>query len=241
MQINLKNIKGIIFDFDGTLYDNSKLSFNLIANRFFDIFKIKADRDTRADLAGRDFVNIDKYHDIFYKVLASHTFYTVNYMRNWHQKIYGKHMLKIMKKYHKPYNGAIELFSILEKAGIKTAIFSDYADIQKRMNAIGFPENITSHTYSAEDFGATKPAKRPFLTIAGYFNLPPENILVVGDRADRDGRGADAAGMKYIRIESKHSRHESKNEKHINDSLFDTLTWDDFYSTLSSFFTKKSV
>ncbi len=203
MLVDLKKIKGIIFDFDGTLYDNSKLAFNLISNRFFDVFKIKADRDTRRELAGRDFVNIDKYHDIFYKVLASHTFYTVNYMRNWHMNVYGKHMLKVMKKYHKPYKGAIELFSILEKADIKTAIFSDYAAIQERMKAIGFPDNISAHTYSAEDFGATKPAKRPFLAIAKYFNLNPANILVVGDRADTDGRGADVAEMNFIIIASK--------------------------------------
>ena len=238
MLVDLNTIKGIIFDFDGTLYDNSKLAFNLISNRFFDVFKIKADRDTRTELAGRDFRNIDKYHDIFYKVLSAHTIYTVNYMRNWHLNVYGKHMLKVMKKYHKPYDGAIELFSILEKAGIKTAIFSDYAGIQERMKAIGFPENLSAHTYSAEDFGATKPAKRPFLEIAGYFNEEAKNILVVGDRADTDGRGADVAGMKFIRIASKYSRREGRNEKTINDALFDTLSWDDFYKTLSEFFSR---
>ena len=64
---------------------------------------------------------------------------------------------------------------------------------------------------SSESFGALKPAPRPFLEIAAKLNISPENILVIGDRNDTDGLGAESAKMKFIQTES----HKTKGDKTV--------------------------
>ena len=48
----------------------------------------------------------------------------------------------------------------------------------------------------SEEVGVRKPHPRIFLRAADHWNLPPRDILVVGDRADWDVVGARCAGMK---------------------------------------------
>jgi FMN phosphatase YigB (HAD superfamily) len=77
-------------------------------------------------------------------------------------------------------------------------VYSDYPQTGDRLRAIGL--DPPSRVYGPEDFGAQKPAPRPFLSIAADLGAAPAAVLVAGDRDDTDGAGAAAAGMQYARI-----------------------------------------
>lgn len=234
MLMNFNEIDGIIFDFDGTLYDFAKLPKNLIINKPFDIFKIKGDRDVRRELKGLDFGSCEKFKEEYFKLLSKKTKHSVKTMENWYYSTYRPYMCNILNKYYKAYDGVNEVFEILKNKNIKTAIFSDHTNMNGRLEAIGLSANICDSIYSSEDFGALKPAKRPFLSIAKDLNIDSSRILVVGDRDDTDGAGALSCGMKFLRIASKKSRKEKPAEKEKKAELFDTLEWVDFYNLIKS-------
>ena len=62
----LHNIKGIIFDFDGTLFDNALFPFYLIFANPLDVFRIWKERLVRKRFAGRDYTSSDKYFQAFF-------------------------------------------------------------------------------------------------------------------------------------------------------------------------------
>ena len=68
-----KNFDAIIFDFDGTLYDNYKIGKNLISSNFFDLPKIGADRKIRKELKGKFFGNEQAFFSEYYKLLSAKT------------------------------------------------------------------------------------------------------------------------------------------------------------------------
>lgn len=49
-------------------------------------------------------------------------------------------------------------------------------------------------TYAGERLGHLKPSPQPFLRVLRDLELPPQALLHIGDRADTDGAGAEAAG-----------------------------------------------
>ena len=80
------------------------------------------------------------------------------------------------------------------------------------MLAVGMDQELVSffsRIYSTQEFGCLKPAKRAFDEIAKAMAVPPENCLVVGDRADTDGEGARNSGMQFIQISDKNKKKES--------------------------------
>lgn len=236
--MDLKDIRAIIFDFDGTLYDFSGLPKNLILNKPFDLFKIKADRDVRRELKGIDFGSVEEYSLEYFKRLSKHSGKSIKKITNWYYNTYLPHFRFVLKKCYKPFDKAQNLLSLLEQKGIKVAIYSDHSDLKGRAEALGLINIPNDFLFSAEEFGALKPAKRPFIEIAKKLNTDFGNILVVGDRLDTDGEGAFACGMNFIRIASKRSRKESIEEKQKNDKVFTTFEWNDFYNFLYDFYQK---
>ena len=66
-----KEIAAVIFDFDGTLYDNTGIALKLIKARPFDMFKMNAERQARKLLKGAYFESEEKFLDQFFSVAAA--------------------------------------------------------------------------------------------------------------------------------------------------------------------------
>lgn len=195
-----KNIKAVIFDFDGTLYDNYKIAKNLIISHPFDLMKIKADRDIRKILKGKFFGDSQNFFNEYYKLLSEKTGLSIKAAETWYQNKYIESMIKILQKKYCCQPGASDLFNFLDNSGIKTAVFSDYNKVPQRMEAVGLSSKICSNLYSSVELGGLKPAAEPFLKIAGDLQVEPSQILVVGDRDDTDGQGARNCGMQFVQL-----------------------------------------
>lgn len=219
----LSNIKAVIFDLDGTLYDSRWLPVRLIWALAMDVFRVKADRDVRNKLKGIDFGSPEAYKAEYSRLVAKRTNLKPKDALNWYSNRYVGTMSYLLKRYYPSRPHAAEVFADLHGKGIKLAVFSDYPRIHQRMRALDFTNEtlaMISGEYSAEDFGAQKPSPRPFLEIARQLGVLPEECLVVGDRDDTDGEGARKSGMQFVQIET----HKTK----VIEPNHPVWSWNDF-------------
>lgn len=213
--MNVKKFKAVIFDFDGTLYDNSGIGKALVFSAPLDMFKIRADRIARKRLWGCDENSQEKFDEIFFERASKFAHVSSKKYKKWYEERYQKIFLNALKKKRFRARPNVEkIFSSLCESGAKIAIFSDYKNVRERMLAIGIPEKsmeLCAGFFSAPEFGCLKPAPRGFLQVAGNLGVAPKQCLVVGDRADTDGQGALHAGMNFIQIKP-HENPEEKND-----------------------------
>jgi len=205
----LDNIKGVIFDFDGTLFDNAFIAFHLIAAFPPDLLRIRRERLVRKHFAGCDYLNPEMYHRAFFTELGRPFLRSVERMRSWYFDRYMPRMTRVLKKHYKPRPGLLAFFKQIDNPAsvTKMAVYSDYPFLKERMEALSIFTSERIRLYSPESFGAQKPAVRPFLEIAKEMNLSPEEILVIGDREETDGLGAFGAGMHFFCLETGRRRY----------------------------------
>ena len=201
----IMNIEAVIFDFDGTLYDMKGFAKKLILSSLRDIFIMGAERKIRRELRGKDFGNAEALKNEMISKIAEKSRKSEQKIRTWYENRYVQNMCRVLSKHYRVRSEVPELFASLHEKEIKIAIFSDYPIVRERMSAIGLgkeAQNLCEKIYSAQDFGALKPAPRPFLEIAAALNTKSENCLVVGDRCDTDGEGARLSGMSFFQIKN---------------------------------------
>ena len=217
------DIKAIIFDLDGTLYNFKWLPFRLMWSLPTDILRIKADRRVRKSLKGCDFATPEAYLAEYAQRMAEKTDFKSQDALNWYINRYMGTMCFLLKRYYSQRAQLAEVFARLHQQKIKIAVFSDYPRVHQRIRALDFSdETMTtiSGIFSAQDFGSQKPAPRPFLEIAANLGVTPNQCLVVGDRDDTDGAGARETGMGFIQIET----HKTK----IIEANHPVWSWEDF-------------
>ncbi|MDR3173945.1 MAG: HAD family hydrolase, partial [Treponema sp.] len=190
----------LIFDLDGTLYDTRGFARRLVLARPGDGLLMLAERGIRKRFAGADYLSAGAYYGEFFFRMSRAAGRSAEGLRNWYFDRYIPLMCGVLKKHYRPRPGAVELFAGLTQRAFPFAVYSDYPRTAERLSSLGLEQALGGKLYGPEDFGAQKPAPRPFLSIARDMGVPPDRTLVIGDRDDTDGAGAAAAGMAYIGI-----------------------------------------
>jgi putative hydrolase of the HAD superfamily len=94
--------------------------------------------------------------------------------------------------------GIEALLDLLERAGVRIGVFSDYP-AEGKLRALGLGDRFSPVLCSLDQtINALKPHPRGFLRACEMWQLQPHEVLVVGDRADADAAGAEAAGMSCV-------------------------------------------
>ncbi|MDR0455361.1 MAG: HAD family hydrolase [Treponema sp.] len=238
----LDNIKGIIFDFDGTLFDNTLLPFYLVAGRPWEWRRILKERLIRKRFAGCDYASAEEYYRAFFTALGKACFRSPQRIRNWYLNHYMPRMARVLKKHYQYRPGLQDLFCQFETVNApRIAVYSDYPFLKGRMEALGSHFGPRVLLYGPESFGAQKPAVRPFYQIAAALDAAPEEVLVIGDREATDGLGAFRAGMHFFCLETGRRRYfrldpyrrHPKNEEPQGPSLVMYAgVWDDLVKLL---------
>lgn len=85
-----------------------------------------------------------------------------------------------------------------QRRGVKLIVYSDNS-AREKVAAIDFPAD---EIFSADDefISCMKPDARGLKKILAHMNLKPEDVLYIGDRHDRDGICAEAAGVDYCDV-----------------------------------------
>lgn len=193
----MADIKAVIFDLDGTLYDKSRLPFRLIIRQILrgKLFMLKRERSVRKELKGIYFGNGEKFEEAFYT-----KFHRKN-AKKWYYEIYMPDTIKILKKHYHIAPWVEECIASLKTKGIKVAVFSDYGFVEEKLDAIGFTSQWADYLFDAPSLGGLKPCKEAFIKVCDTMNISPQHCLMVGDRDDTDGAGAMYAGMKFLKVD----------------------------------------
>lgn len=191
-------IKGIIFDLDNTLVDFTRFKENSIKSAiesmidaglkidpetaYKKIFQIYEEKGWEYQKVFDDFlIEIIGYID--YKILASGI---VAYRR-------AKEGSLVL------YPNVTRTLLNLVKKGVKLAVVSDAPALQVWTRLVQMNlHHIFDVVITFDDTGKRKPEPEPFLKALEKLNLNPEEVIMVGDWAERDIVGAKKVGIKTI-------------------------------------------
>ncbi len=191
----MSSIKAVAFDIDGTLYPNSRMyavSASLLA-RNLKLFR--AFYAVRTEL--RNIRPINNFYDTQTMMVAekmgrsveeTQALITEEFYTKW-EKVF--HHVNL-------HSGVIETFSWLEKRGIILAVLSDFP-VETKLKILNI-ENYFRVALCSETVGYLKPAPEPFNALLEKLNVPPKNLLYVGNSYEYDVQGAARLGIRTAHI-----------------------------------------
>lgn len=197
-------VRAVIFDVDGTLYDQRRVKARIL----FDA----SGRLVRKHLCLTDlkvlyhFGRIREYlsrapvphlEDQQYNLTASAVRTPVQRVKTIVTEWLLEKPLSYLPAYRLP--GTLELFQALKTYGFRIGIFSDYPPKEK-IAALGLQADQVSCA-TDPDVDALKPDPRGLVRLAGRLGVRVEQCLMVGNRDDKDGEAARRAGMDYLIVE----------------------------------------
>jgi putative hydrolase of the HAD superfamily len=197
-----RNIEGVAFDLDGTLYPNYRLNIKLIP------FLLKEWRLVSAFGKARGIIRVEQersipQQDSFYeyqaKLVAKLRNVSAEGMQEKIEELIYRGWEPIFKKV-KLFNKVQETLTALREAGYKLGILSDFP-LEAKLEFLGITA-FWDTVLCSENFNVLKPHPLPFIKLAQAMSLPPEKILYVGNSRSYDVAGANKAGMKTAWIKN---------------------------------------
>jgi len=198
--LNWGEIRLVVFDVDGTLYDQRGLRLCMLremllaALRKRDIHFIRilsAYRRIREQLG-------DELHEDFERELASRTAASVGCSLERVQSTAAewleKRPLRHLSRYR--YPRLPELFRGLRKHGKQIGIFSDYP-AREKLQAMGLDADFVVCAGDA-DVGVLKPHAKGLRVLMARAAADPAQTVLIGDRPERDGLAAQGAEVRAL-------------------------------------------
>jgi FMN phosphatase YigB (HAD superfamily) len=210
--IDWKNIKLVVFDVDGTMYNHKKLRQKMFFSLVYyylprpmqwpDLKILKIFREEREKHKGLSAANLGNDQ---YEWCRTRTGKDIDRIRQVVDRWIMVYPLRLLKQL--VYPGLHGLFAQLKKAGIPVAVLSDYP-AEEKLQVMGFEADLVIDS-ADKRVNALKPDPAGLKFIAEYFNTDPRDIVLIGDRDDTDGEAARKINMPYIIIEKDkiHSGH----------------------------------
>ena len=91
-----------------------------------------------------------------------------------------------------PRRGVREVLEYFRGRVRAQVVFSDF-ESEYKLKCLDL-EVYFAALYAGEHLGGIKPSTKAYLKILEDMDIPPQALLHIGDRAETDGRGAEAAG-----------------------------------------------
>ncbi|EQB14472.1 hypothetical protein L288_01635 [Sphingobium quisquiliarum P25] len=183
----------IVFDMDGTLYDQRSLRWRMARLLMGDAIRTRSlaavrtlsayrrQRETMGSGMTVDFVS-EQYR------LAGRCPDAVRAtVAEWMER----RPLPLLRRHRTP--GVDGLFAKLGRRRA-VAVFSDYK-AEDKLAALGLSAHLT---VAAEDVGRLKPDPAGLLWLMAQANTTAERTMMIGDRDDRDGEAARRAGVRVL-------------------------------------------
>ncbi len=202
MQLN-KNftLKAVIFDVDGTLYDQKRLRQRMLVDIFttlllspgklIDVKILWNFRKNREKIITMQIKDIERQQ--YLRCAKALNVPPERVRKTVHEWMFEK-PLRYLKSCQ--YKEVKFLFKYLRKNGVSIGIFSDYP-AKDKLNALDLSPDIVVCS-TDQEVDRLKPDPRGLLVAAEKLKLPVNNCLFVGDRDEKDGECARRAGMRYL-------------------------------------------
>ena len=194
----MSDIRLVIFDLDGTLYDLKGMKRQIFVRAFPAAFlHLFITQKRRKQLSGRVFDGKDE----LLSCMMRRPWWALPRaaaLQAWYEQDFYRIFLDILGG-RAPRDGASRLLAGLAEAGIPVAVVSDYGHVAERLQLLGLVRE-GMFTASCEDYGVLKPCRRPFEAALSHFDVSAAEALVVGDRDDTDGASARLLGCEFFMV-----------------------------------------
>ena len=208
MKFDWDRIGLVVFDVDGTLYDQHALRYRMVPDLLLDAMRhrtlsklrvIKAYREMRERLA-------EVEAEDFESQLLAATVESTGASELQIQAIVGEWMetrpLAYLRSFR--YPGLDELFAGLKQSGKVIGVFSDYP-ARAKLDVLGL---AADHVVSAPEarVGRLKPHPKGLQVLMADAGFSAAQTILIGDRVERDGYAAKRAGAaSLIRSATQHA------------------------------------
>lgn len=200
MSLGWDPIHLVVFDMDGTLYRQRQLRFRMARDILLHAL-LKRDANVIAVLAKyrriRERLGDEQAVD-FERALIAQTAEATASSPDRIRTIVSEWIERRRLKYLAAcrYPGVPQLFAGLRRSGRSIGILSDYP-AQAKLEALGL---TADHIVSAGDdgIGLLKPHPKGLAFLIAAAGVTPQETLVIGDRADRDGLVARRVGAQAL-------------------------------------------
>ena len=193
MSITLKNIQAVIIDLDGTMVDTAP-DFLVAINHMraeFDLAPINLDTIKRFIGKGSE--------NLIHTVLAID--FSATQIAQYFaaaMEVYQRHYLAINGDYSKLYPDVIEGLQVMRALGLRLACVTNkpIAFTVPLMEKKGLASYFNV-VYGGDSFVRKKPDPIALLQVCTDFNLPPSQVLAIGDSSN-DAQAARAANCPVL-------------------------------------------
>ena len=185
--------KGVLFDLDGTLYNDllAKLLLMGLNPRFFYVAKVLGEaRDHVREQEPRPHESLYPYID---DVVANRLKVKVQDAVSMRHRL-QQHVMPSMIKKVGCYQRLPQFLDAITTSGMKIGVLSDDRPNEK-LNALGLASYPWEIVQDLNNIGCLKPQPLGFKEACEAMNLKESSVLFVGDKDKLDGRGAESAGM----------------------------------------------
>lgn len=210
-KIPWKTLELVVFDLDGTLYDQLKLRKKMLLAligyyvlrpwKYKDILILYHFRKEREKHAGSELKNLEEeqYEWCLQQVDSSLTEV---------KKVIDKWIFDFPNRYLQKcsYPGIHSFVEELGKQGISTAVYSDY-EVKNKLEKMNIRLNLAVSSTQAE-INALKPLPNGLTYILSEMDIKNKaNCLFIGDREELDGECSRAAGIPFLLIDKKNGQY----------------------------------
>lgn len=193
-------MRGVIFDLDQTLYRLGAVKLRMTLRLLGSLGVLRQLSFARGQVRHRTYAGREALMGELYRILGERSGLSASRAGEWFQERFMGQFVEMLAASGRPRPGAKELLESLATSGVKTAVLSDFGHIVERLEALGMDPGLFDALVASEEHGVLKPSPKPVLAIAREWGVPPEDILIVGDRADLDEECARSAGAKFIGV-----------------------------------------
>jgi HAD superfamily hydrolase (TIGR01549 family) len=224
-ELNWSELKLVVFDVDGTLYDQRGLRFCMlremlifaIRNRTVEFIKIlRVYRHIREELG-------DLLQEDFEQALIARTAASVGcseeQVRSTAEEWLEKRPLRHLVRYRYPQ--LPELFQALRNQGKKIGVYSDYP-ASRKLEALELDADVIVCA-TDKDIGVLKPQAKGLHVLMLRAAMNPAETIMIGDRWERDGLAARAANVRAL-IRTSKSLDDWQTFERYDDPLFSTVS-----------------
>lgn len=195
--IENKQIKTIIFDLDGTLYNKKGLTKRIILSQLVWLPILSSEQKCRKAMKGASFGSAQEFYNAFFQNIAKRCFMPQRLVQWWYFRCYMPAMTRIMLHYQ-PQSWVREVVSECRKRDITLAVYSDYECVNEKLINLQLTPSLFDYTASAPEMGGLKPSKTCAQQVMEHLSATPESTLFVGDRDDTDAESARAVGAHFF-------------------------------------------
>jgi FMN phosphatase YigB (HAD superfamily) len=194
------DLRGIVFDLDGTLYELWARKARMALLLWREIGLLRRLQPVRRSLRGRVFSSREELLDEMYSRLASRAGVATERAARWYRERFLAEFVRLLRRRARARPGLEGLLRGLRERGIRLAVLSDYGMVEERLEALEIDLSLFDEIAAMEDWGVLKPAGSPLRDISGKWGVEPSGVIVVGDRFELDGRSAEEAGMEFVGV-----------------------------------------